>query len=279
MNVKLLQPPKNLTWDAPQAVIAKWDKGIHAAAKEEDNSISIYDYIGSDMFGEGVTVRRIAAALRTIGEKNDVTVNINSPGGNVFEGLAIYNTLREHKGHVTVKVVGLAASAASIIAMAGDDIQVAKAGFVMIHNAWGVVVGNKHDLTEAAKVMGVFDSALAEIYADATGAEKKKIEKMMDAETWLTGQEAVDQGFAHSLLPSDSVEKDEVKAQTALNKIDNALAKSGLSRNDRRALIKEITSTPCAADDITPCADEQWSNAFAGLLETINTTHKELSHV
>lgn len=80
----------------------------------------------------------------------NVTVNINSPGGDMFEGLAIYNLLREYSGKVTVKVLGIAASAASIIAMAGDEIQIGRGAFLMIHNCWIVMIGNRHDLAKAA---------------------------------------------------------------------------------------------------------------------------------
>src|SRR5690606_4149771 len=108
---------------------ARWDSGIKAAEEKERTS-SIHDVIGQDFWtGEGVTARRIAGALRALG-KGPVTVNINSPGGDLFEGLAIYNLLREHNGEVTVKVLGLAASAASVVAMAGDTVQVARAGFL-----------------------------------------------------------------------------------------------------------------------------------------------------
>ncbi len=88
------------------------------AAATDDNSISVFDVIGQDYWGEGVTAKRIAGALRAMNGA-DVTVNINSPGGDMFEGLAIYNLLREYEGRVTVKVLGIAASAASVIAMAG----------------------------------------------------------------------------------------------------------------------------------------------------------------
>lgn len=259
MKLQHLNAPKNLTWEVTAQSLEKWDRSILAADKETENTISIYDYIGADFFGEGVTVKRIAAALRSIGAENDVIVNINSPGGSMFEGLAIYNTLKQHKGNVTVRVVGLAASAASIIAMAGDKVEVAKAGFLMIHNAWTVVVGNRHDFEDAMQVMEAFDKALNSIYSDSTGIDEKKIAKMMDSETWIGGDEAVDLGFAHSLLPTDKVEKKEAKNLSPLNQVDIALAKAGMPRSQRRDLIKEITNgKSCAADsnkDITPGAD------------------------
>ncbi|WP_034085582.1 head maturation protease, ClpP-related, partial [Pseudomonas aeruginosa] len=111
----------------------------------------------------------IAGALRAIGGDVDVTVNINSPGGDVFEGLAIYNLLREHKGKVTVNIIGLAASAASFIAMAGDEIRIGRAAFLMIHNAWLIAMGNRNDLREIADWLEPFDMTLADIYAQRTG--------------------------------------------------------------------------------------------------------------
>src|SRR5690606_36870947 len=108
---------------SPRA-LDRWDAGVRAAVEDQgDRTISVYDVIGYDWWtGEGVTAKRIAGALRSMGA-GPVTVNINSPGGDLFEGLAIYNLLREHQVHITTKVVGLAASSPSVIAMAGDTIQ------------------------------------------------------------------------------------------------------------------------------------------------------------
>ncbi|HSH42872.1 MAG TPA: head maturation protease, ClpP-related, partial [Arenicellales bacterium] len=138
----------------------RWDSSIRAAADDE-RSISVYDVIGQDFWtGEGVTAKRIAGALRHMGE-GPVTVNVNSPGGDMFEGIAIYNLLREHPGEVTIKVLGLAASAGSVIAMAGDTIQMSRASFMMIHNAWVIAMGNRHELREIADFMEPFDRAMA----------------------------------------------------------------------------------------------------------------------
>jgi len=133
-----VRPIGGINFQVLPRAFERWNPGVHAAdGGESDRTISIYDVIGYDFFGDGVTARRIAGALRNMGE-GPVTVNINSPGGDMFEGLAIYNLLREHPGEVTVKVLGLAASAASVIAMAGDTVQIARAGFYMVHNAWVV---------------------------------------------------------------------------------------------------------------------------------------------
>ncbi|MBH7792416.1 Clp protease ClpP, partial [Clostridioides difficile] len=171
---------------APKALDA-WRPELRAASGDNpDSTITIYEPIGYDWWtGEGVTAKRIAGALRAIGSDVDVTVNINSPGGDVFEGLAIYNLLREHKGKVTVNIIGLAASAASFIAMAGDEIRIGRAAFLMIHNAWLIAMGNRNDLREIADWLEPFDMTLADIYAQRTGIDIDDIVKQMDAETWI----------------------------------------------------------------------------------------------
>lgn len=146
--------------DLPSAAMERWNGGIKAA-KPDENSISVFDVIGSDYWGDGETASRIAGALRSMNGA-DVTVNINSPGGDMFEGLAIYNLLREYEGKVTVKVLGLAASAASIIAMAGDDIQIGRGAFLMTHNCWVYAMGNRHDLEQIAADMAPFDKAMGD---------------------------------------------------------------------------------------------------------------------
>jgi len=247
-------PLSGIKYDLSPRALEQWNPAIKAA--ESDNTISIFDVIGVDYWtGEGVTAKRIAGALRAIGER-DVTVLINSPGGDMFEGLAIYNLLREHKGEVTVKVLGLAASAASVIAMAGDNIQAARAGFLMIHNAWILVAGNRHDMREYADYLEPFDRSMADLYAARTGIEFKDMQKIMDAGSWIGGSDAVEQGFADELLPSDQIQIDENSETRAAVKLDIALAKAGMPRSERKKLLAEYKAvTPCAGGTITPCAD------------------------
>lgn len=263
---KALQLPQGVSFDLTPNSLARWNTALAAKEekeKEEDNSISVYDPIGFDWWtGEGVTAKRIAAALRTIGKKKNVIVNINSPGGDLFEGIAIYNLLRDHEGEVTTRVVGLAASAASVIAMAGDHIQVARAGFMMIHNVWVMAMGNRNDLRDAAEQLETFDDALADIYAARTNSEKRDVAKMMDKETWFSGSQAIEKGFADELLPADVVEeKEETKdAAASLRQMETAMAKYGMPRSERRALLnkmKEFGGMPGAAsaqDRGTPSA-------------------------
>lgn len=233
-------PVAGLRFDLSPRALDRWNPSIQAAAVD-DNTISIFDVIGQDYWtGEGVTAKRIAGALRAIGD-GDVVVNINSPGGDMFEGLAIYNLLREHPGDVTVKVLGVAASAASIIAMAGSEVQIARAGFLMIHNAWTLAAGNRHDFRAYADYLEPFDAAMADIYVARSGQDSKTVEKMMDGETWIGGSKAIDQGFADSLLDSDAVAAgDERPAALAVRRVENALRASGMPRSEAVRLISDF---------------------------------------
>lgn len=228
---------------SPRA-LASWDAGLRASVTEDERTIGIYDAIGYDYWtGDGVTAKRVAGALRSMG-KGPVTVNVNSPGGDMFEGLAIYNLLREHDGEVTVRVLGLAASAASVIAMAGDQVQIARAAFFMIHNAWIVVAGNRNELRDYAKWLEPFDAAMADIYAVRTGEDAKAIEKLMDGETWIGGSDAVSRGFADDLLASDQVSSGGAASAKAasVRRIESALKASGLSRAEAQRLIADFKS-------------------------------------
>lgn len=225
-----------------EKALARWDSGIKAA-EEKDRTISVYDVIGQDFWtGEGVTAKRIAAALRAIG-KGPVTVNINSPGGDLFEGFAIYNLLRDHDGEVTVKVLGLAASAASVIAMAGDTIQVSRASFLMIHNTWVMAIGNRNDLHETAEFLEPFDRAMADIYSSRTGLDTDDVTAMMDAETWMGGAEAIGKGFADEFLPSDQVVDGEKASAVAIRRLESALRASGMSADAAKKLISEFKAS------------------------------------
>ncbi|HHU0419601.1 TPA: head maturation protease, ClpP-related, partial [Klebsiella variicola] len=148
------RPCAGVTSEPLPSALERWNGGIRAAT-DNDNAISIFDVVGRDYWDEGVTAKRISGALRSMNGA-DVTVNINSPGGDMFEGLAIYNLLREYEGHVTVKVLGIAASAASIIAMAGDDIQIGRGAFLMIHNCWLYAMGTG---------LGIYDASNYSIFA------------------------------------------------------------------------------------------------------------------
>jgi len=259
--IKAERLPSVCAFEPDPDAIERWNAGIMAKQTPE-NTVSILDVIGEDFWtGGGVTSKRVAAALRAIGDQ-DVFVDLNSPGGDFFEGVAIYNALRSHPHKVTVRILGLAASAASVIAMAGDEIQIGKAGFLMVHNAWVVAIGNRHDLAEAAKTMEPFDDAMATVYAERAGVKKTKAAEWMDNETWFNGEQAVKEGLADGFLPADQVSEDKTKAESAkavnaTRRVDALLAKSGIPRSERRTLLSEVKSgTHDAAAPVTHDADD-----------------------
>jgi ATP-dependent protease ClpP protease subunit len=229
--------------------------GIRPAALDsDDNVITMFDVIGEDWWtGGGVTAKKVAAQLRAIGDR-PVEVQINSGGGDMFEGLAIYNVLREHPQPITVKVMGMAASAASIITMAGNSIEIGAASFIMIHNCWVIAAGNRHDFAEVAAYLAPFDQAMADVYAQRSEQKAADCAKWMDAETWMSGSIAIERGFADELLAADQMKVDE-KAKAAdreaneVRALELTLINSGMTRAQARARIKSIKGKPDAALD------------------------------
>lgn len=275
---KTFQRPQNFQWDAPSDVLAKWAERPLAAEADDPNTITIFDVIGEDFWsGGGFTAKRTAAALRSIG-KNPVTVKINSPGGDMFEGIAIYNLLREHPAKVTIDVMGWAASAASIIAMAGDDIRMGLGTFMMVHNAWGMVIGNRHDMRDAADMFEGFDSAIVDIYAARSGLDRKAIQKLMDAETFMGPSEAVDRGFADSI--ADDLKADDASAAKTIDsrlmarrQTEAALAKAGYPRSLRSEMMAQLMTNSATRDAGQTAARDAGVTA-ASLLELQNIMRK-----
>jgi ATP-dependent Clp protease protease subunit len=276
---KVFDRPKNFQWDAPADVLARWAEKPLAAAETED-TITIFDVIGEDWWtGGGFTAKRASAALRSIGNK-PVTVQINSPGGDMFEGIAIYNMLRNHPAKVTVQVMGWAASAASIIAMAGDEIVMGLGTFMMVHNAWGVVIGNRHDMREAAELFEGFDGAILDIYEARASIDRKAIEALMDKETFMGPTEAVAKGFAdrvdEGLGAEEAASNSTDRAVMARRQTEAALARAGHHRSARAEILTEIGAGKPGPRDATrqPEAPRDASfdfNAALQLLETMRS--------
>lgn len=143
---------------------------------------------------ETINAKSVAEALDDV-DKN-IVVRINSGGGDGYEGIEIYNYLKNHPSHVTVEVTGLAASAASIIAMAGDKVVMNTGTSMMIHEASTIAWGNKTDLYKAIDMLETADASLVDIYAERTGLSAEELNNLVGKETWLTADEAVAKGFA-----------------------------------------------------------------------------------
>lgn len=180
------------------------------AATDTEATLSIYDEIGF----WGVQAKDFVDQLRAVKAKV-LNVEINSPGGDVFAGLAIYNALRASGKEIVVKVMGVAASAASLIAMAGDKRVMPKNSFMMIHNPWSFAVGNADELRETANTLDKIGGSLLATYAARTGLPEDELTAMLATDTWLTADEAKEKGFATEV--SDDIE---VKAAFDMDRAD-----------------------------------------------------------
>lgn len=158
-------------------------------------TIRIYDEIG--FFG--ITAEDFVAELDEI-SASEVICAINCPGGDVFDGIAIYNALRTHPAKVTTRVDALAASAASVIVQAGEERVMLSSSQMMIHDAWGIAVGNAGDMRDFAELLDKQSDTLATIYAERSGKSVDDFRSLMAAETWMSDEEAVEQGLADKVV-------------------------------------------------------------------------------
>jgi ATP-dependent Clp protease, protease subunit len=165
------------------------DKPRKVAIDNESNTIWIYDIIGADVFG-GIDALKTVKAINGM-QGEEITLRINSPGGDVFAGRAIATALKGHKAKVTAYVDGVAASAATTILMAADEIIMADGSFIMVHNAMTFVYGNKEEMLETAALLEKIDDAIAQDYAERTGESLEEVKAWMRDETWFNADEAV----------------------------------------------------------------------------------------
>jgi len=190
-------------------------------AAGDEAVVRIYDEIWS----LGVNALDLSADLDGI-TAPVIRVEINSPGGNVFDGIAIYNALRTHPARIVTRVDGIAASIASVIAQAGDHRIMVDSSQMMIHNAWGMVVGNKTDLEDMASILEQQDAVIAGIYAANSDKDAEHFLGLMNAETWLTAERAVAEGLADEVLVPGSGPKDKTLAEkisAAVSAVDDAV--------------------------------------------------------
>lgn len=220
---------------------------IKAEVAQGETVIDILDQIGKDPWtGEGVDSQDVAAQLKGAG---DVVVNINSLGGSFYQGTTIYNLLKSHSGRVVVNVLGIAASAASIIAMAGDVINMGPAAFMMIHNAQGATMGDRHDMANAVTNLTAIDYAIRDLYVARTGKHANSIAQMMDAETQMNAADAIKFGFADKTIDKAKIYADpavtnEAKPLHARRWADAVFAHAGVPRSQRRQVYAAIKAGP-----------------------------------
>lgn len=251
-----------------EAIAKYWGKSIDSSdwysiknqANSDETEIMIYDVLGWP-FNDATELIKNINTIKT----KSILVKINSPGGDAFDGISIYNALANHPSKVITRVEGLAASIASIIVMAGKEIQMYQNTMMMIHNAWAYVVGNQQALLEVATVLDKMDNNLIGIYTGKTKSSKKEMAQMMADETWMTAKEAQDKGFIDTILESGKT----VKAQFDLSifnhvpdgisseregkelnerEIERALRDAGGSRSFAKSIVAERFHTLRDAD-------------------------------
>lgn len=165
----------------------------------------LYGSIGVDWFGDGVTAKQFAEDLKKLGAVDAIDLRINSDGGVVTDARAIYNQLVEHKATVTSHIDGIAASAASFVAMAGDEISIAEGGFIMVHNARGLTIGDANEHRAMAGILDQVNQTIINTYVARTGQPEAQIKKWMNAETWMDGKDAIANGFADRMVENKRI--------------------------------------------------------------------------
>ena len=217
------------------------------------------DISDTSWWGDEVTPKDFKNDLDSLGDIKNLNIYINSGGGDVFAGTSIYNMLKRHNAYKTVYIDGLAASIASMIAMAGDKIIMPKNAMLMIHRAWTAAYGNVNDFKKMAETLAQVDNSIATSYTGKTGLEVDEIMEMMDKETWFTASEAVEKKFA------DEIEAEKLLAAS----IDGAFLmlnnqKFSLNKYKNMPEIKEIIII-----DITTIGDPDPKEMIA-LIEPAN---------
>lgn len=209
--------------------------------------ICLYDEIDS-FFGVGA--RQFNEQLTALGEVNQITLRINSPGGSVWEGMAVLAMLQNHKAKIITRVEGIAASMASIVAMAGDVIEMPENAFMMIHNPADWVAGGSEEFRKKADVLDQVKAALVGIYAQRTGRTPEEISAWMDEETWMDGTTCLERGFCTNVLPSVTIAASLTANQfrkTPVGLVVQSPLPNPQSLSPRSPKMSDTTATPVAA--------------------------------
>jgi ATP-dependent Clp protease, protease subunit len=237
--------------------------------------ISLFDEIG---FG-GTSAKEFIGELKALAGQH-IHLRVNSVGGSVVEGTAIYNALRRHKGGLTVHVEALAASMASVVAMAGEEVAIADNALIMIHNPWSMSMGDADDLRKEADILDKLKSTLVNAYKRKTGMDADEIADLMDEETWLGAEEAVAMGFADYI--EDGLEAaasiTPAEARSRFDKFSNSMRKPAKTRKAEEAAPAEVIAEAVVEAPVTDEAvDISTENMSSELQEKVDALQAELS--
>ena len=176
-------------------------KNIIFNSTDENVTIDVIGDIGESFFSEGITTKSFKNSLDQH-ENKDVTLNIASLGGNVFDALAIYDMLKNHKGRVISNIMGATASAGTIIAMGGDEVKISDNSLFLIHNVSSMVAGGAEEMEKQAETMRKIDNQLNKIYRKKTGKSEAFVRNLMNEDKWITAAEAKQYGFVDTVIKS-----------------------------------------------------------------------------
>ena len=208
--------------------------------EKNESTLTIYGIIGDSWWDDSTSAMDIDNALKEAGS-NNLIIHLNSPGGDAFDGIAIYNRLKNHPGKVTIHLDGWGCSAASVIAMAADDLIMGVGSMLMIHEASTVVWGTKKDFRKEADVLEKLEDGILDIYMAKANVDREEVKRMMDEETWFSASEAVEIGFATSTATTSTVEDSEeitqMKAQMQV--MQNELAQLKNTEPEKPTPVKQ----------------------------------------
>jgi len=198
-------------------------------------------------WGDSATPEMLRDELKE--HQGDLTVSLNSGGGDVFAGVAMYNALRGHDGKVTIRVDGLAASIASIIAMAGDKIVMSPGSMMMIHKPWTLAIGDANEMEKVGEVLNSIEKSMLPIYTARTGKSEEEIKELLNAETWMTADEAVEMGFADEVIEA----KEKVSVSDAIKNLVNGKVAYSMSatKDSINSLVEKIKAEEVEGQDAT----------------------------
>ncbi len=223
-------------------------RGIHNGLKIENKAEEATVYIYDEISYWGITADDLAKQLEDI-TAGTIHVRINSPGGKVSDGTAIYNLLKQHSAKVIIHVDGLAASIASLIAMAGDEVHMGEGAYMMVHSPWSIMIGTADDFRQEADLLDKVGRTISQIYQGKSGKTEEEINQLMADETWMTADEAVEMGFADKVdKGTEKEKKNQVKNLFDLSVFANVpdLLKAKKDLPDERTLERILRDSGCS---------------------------------
>lgn len=246
---------------------------------EEEVEIFIYDVIGWPF----TRAEDFAKSLSEFGTKN-LIVRVNSPGGDVFDAVSIFNTINSYKGKTITRIDSLAASAASIVALSGKEVQVYKNSMMMIHEPWTFAWGNQYDLSDVVNLLGKISGNFIDIYADNSNIGKRTIKEMMKDETWFTAKEMKEKDLIDTIIEKDGakanfdlsifskipegIEGQKEGRELSEREVERALRDVGASRNFAKAVAVRRNEKLKSSNDLNKNAN-QWDAEIANQLKTL----------